>query len=110
MATKIIPIREIAGDAATDNRTEQERTCDPQISKPSATNKRNRARAFTQADVVRAVRGVVKAGLGPIWRVRIETTGAILIEVGTPGIDAAERDGSNPWDQALADLEKKAKL
>jgi hypothetical protein len=91
--------------------SEKEHTCASPRGEPSAPKKRGRARpVFSQADVTRAVKGVLKAKLGPIWRVRIETTGAILIEVGTPGVDTAERDGGNPWDQALADLEKRAKL
>jgi hypothetical protein len=96
-----IPIT-VATDDATDSkqigRVEQNHACDPQATKPSATNNRDRARAFTQADVVRAVRGVVKAGLGPIWRVRIEPTGAISIEFGGP---AAQNPNQEDGDAAL---------
>lgn len=75
------------------NRSERKHTCDPATAEPSRPRKRNRARAvFSQADVTRALKGVAKAGFGPIWRVRIETTGAILIEFGGPDRAAGPQD------------------
>jgi hypothetical protein len=101
-----IPIT-VATDDATDSgqidRIEQNQACDPGAAKPPPTKKRHRARAFIQADVVRAVRGVVKAGLGPIWRVRIEPTGAISIEFGGQATqNPNQEDGDAALDKWMA--------
>ncbi len=75
------------------------RACIPPRSKASALPRRKRARtAFRQRDVTRALKGVVKAGFGPIWRIQINPDGAIVIEIGKPGTqDQAVQEG-NEWD------------
>jgi|ERR1700719_3860299 hypothetical protein len=86
------------------NRPEQEKACDPQTAKPSATKKRNRARApFRQCDVTRALRGAVKAGCSVGWRARIEVaTGDIIIEMmGEPAAQQQAEEGANEWDDLI---------
>jgi hypothetical protein len=99
-----IPIT-VATDDDTDSeqidRVEQNQACDPPAAKPSATKKRNRARAaFRQCDVTRALRGAIKAGFGPGWRVRIEPNGTILIEMGEP-VAQHETEEANEWDDLI---------
>jgi hypothetical protein len=78
----------------------KESACDLPTAEPSRPRKRNCTRpVFSQADVTRAVRGVIRAGAGPIWRVRIEPTGAILVELGKP---VAPTDGNDDVEQWLS--------
>lgn len=53
--------------------------------------------AFKQAEVTKAIKGVVAAGMKPSG-IRIDPTGAIVVMFGEGSPKAAN---SNPWDEEL---------
>ena len=61
-----------------------------------------RAASFRQADITRAVKGALAAGLS-VGRVEVGGDGRIVI-VAAPEIDLQTRNG-NPWDKVLTDGE-----
>lgn len=52
------------------------------------------AQVFRQADVAKAIRATVSAGLS-VQRVEIDRNGKIVVVIGTPVLDAAN---DNEWD------------
>jgi hypothetical protein len=78
-----------------------EQACDPPAAEPSAIRRRNCHARFRQADVVRVLKAITKAGFGSVgWRVRIEPDGCILIEPGQP-LAQHELQGANEWDDLI---------
>jgi hypothetical protein len=61
--------------------------------------------SFRQADVTRAVKGLVAAGF-EVARVEVDKDGKIIV---VPGKPAASMDDKamGPWDKAVAELEAK---
>lgn len=55
-----------------------------------------RSASFKQADVTRAAKGAIKAGL-PVARMEIDREGKIIIVFGEGSTDEREY---NPWDEA----------
>ena len=53
---------------------------------------------FTTADLTRAIKAAVRAGLS-IGYVRIEPDGSIMIIPGTPPAVAPSQSGPNQWDE-----------
>jgi hypothetical protein len=58
---------------------------------------------FRQSDISRAIKGVVKAGFGPVWRVEVKPDGTIVVVVGGPQDQncGAPPPIRNPWDEVV---------
>jgi hypothetical protein len=101
-ATKIIPIRETATDAAADiKHPERDEACDQREARPFPPSKRNRrATGFAQADLERACRTVAK--FGPCWRVTLTTADGskVTVESGSyaaPGNAEGDTSALDRW-------------
>ena len=60
------------------------------------------AQAFRQADVAKAIKATVSAGLS-VERVEIDRDGKIIVVIGTPNLDAAN---DNEWDSVQLGAER----
>jgi hypothetical protein len=80
-----IPIRGDDAGLVQTHGAEHEQACDPPAAEPFAIRRRNRHARFRQADVVRVLKAITKAGFGSVgWRVKLTPDGAITIEAGAP--------------------------